>query len=184
MAKPDSYKCTQGESQSYKKESGSTITFIFKRTDNDGETFSHFIGAKCDNTPLTKDKQYTSKSGSVILELQNSYLETLDVGDHTLTAMFDDGKNVDVSFKMLKAETNNETSTQSSSTSNNSSGTTGSGGTGQSTTTSGTTGTGRSSPATGDTNNPMLWILLMGGSILVISGGIVVIFRKRRANHR
>lgn len=47
---------------------------------------------KVDGTVLTKDKDYTVKSGSTIVELKNDYLKTLSAGDHTLTLVYEDGE--------------------------------------------------------------------------------------------
>ena len=50
------------------------------------------MGLQVDGKPLTIDKEYTASRGSVIIELKPTYLETLSVGEHTLTAEFTDGK--------------------------------------------------------------------------------------------
>lgn len=47
---------------------------------------------KVDGTVLTKDKDYTVKSGSTIVELKNDYLKTLSAGEHTLTVVYEDGQ--------------------------------------------------------------------------------------------
>lgn len=47
---------------------------------------------KVDGTVLTKDKDYTVKSGSTIVELKNDYLKTLSAGNHTLTLVYEDGE--------------------------------------------------------------------------------------------
>lgn len=77
------------------------LDFVFKRTEDDEDTFEHFTGIKVDSEE--KDASlYDAKEGSVIITLKPEYLETLAVGDHTLTAMFDDGENVTVSFEIIK----------------------------------------------------------------------------------
>ena len=76
----------------YRRDSDSTLSFKFKRSENDEETFGHFTGAKVDGNQLTLDEDYRAYSGSVIIELQTPFLQTLSVGEHTLTAMFDDGE--------------------------------------------------------------------------------------------
>ena len=38
------------------------------------------------------ENRYTASRGSVIIELKPTFLETLSVGEHTLTAEFTDGK--------------------------------------------------------------------------------------------
>ena len=47
------------------------------------------------------DKDYKKSSGSVIIELKPTFLETLSVGEHTLTAEFTDGK-ADAKFTVAK----------------------------------------------------------------------------------
>ena len=55
---------------------------------------------------------WTKKKGSVIIELKPSYLETLSVGRHKLTASFDDGDAVTGEFTVkAKAETPTKPST-------------------------------------------------------------------------
>ena len=87
----------------YRRDSDSTISFKFKRSENDEETFGHFTGAKVDGDQLTLDEDYKAYSGSVIIELQTPFLQTLSVGKHTLTAMFDDGEEVNVTFVVTEA---------------------------------------------------------------------------------
>ena len=45
-----------------------------------------------------KVTDFLAESGSVIVKLNPAYLETLSVGEHTLTAQFDDGDDVTVKF--------------------------------------------------------------------------------------
>ena len=47
------------------------------------------------------ENRYTASRGSVIIELKSTYLETLSVGEHTLTAEFTDGK-ADAKFTVVK----------------------------------------------------------------------------------
>ena len=54
---------------------------------------------------------YSISKGSVIIDLKTSFLETLSVGEHTLTARFTDGDDVTVSFKIsskAKQDDNNK----------------------------------------------------------------------------
>ena len=91
------------EKNEYRRDSDSTISFKFKRSENDEETFGHFTGAKVDGDQLTLDEDYKAYSGSVIIKLQTPFLQTLSVGKHTLTAMFDDGEEVNVTFVVAEA---------------------------------------------------------------------------------
>lgn len=50
---------------------------------------------------------YTARRGSVVVSLLASYLETLNVGDHTLTTKFDDGDAVTVAFTVKEGSNGN-----------------------------------------------------------------------------
>lgn len=65
--------------------------FVFKRNINDELTFGSFIGIELDGKPVSED-QYKAYEGSVVIEIYPKYLESLSVGEHTLTALFEDGK--------------------------------------------------------------------------------------------
>ena len=60
---------------------------------------------------LVDKDNYTSESGSTIITLKRSYLETLNVGEHKLKVAFKDGAEVETKFEVAKApvvETNTE----------------------------------------------------------------------------
>ncbi len=59
--------------------------------------FDHFTGVLVDNKETSKDN-YDAGKGSVIINLKSSFLDTLSEGEHTLTALFDDGDSVTVKF--------------------------------------------------------------------------------------
>ncbi|MBQ6662668.1 MAG: hypothetical protein IJM69_03935, partial [Firmicutes bacterium] len=69
--------------------------------------FSHFTGLQVDGATLDA-AHYTAESGSVIVKLAPGYLEGLTTGEHSLTAGFDDGDSVTVSFSVAAAETEPE----------------------------------------------------------------------------
>jgi len=81
--------------------SGKDLVFTFVRSVNESTAFSHYTGIKVDGSSVD-EKNYTAVSGSVIVTLKSSYLDTLSVGDHTLTVLFDDGNDVDASFTVKK----------------------------------------------------------------------------------
>ena len=103
------YKVVEGEGAVYKQGSDGTLTFVFKRTENDETAFDHFTGAKFDGKQLTRNEQYTAEKGSVIITLQPDFLQTLSVGSHTITACFDDGNDVDVDMNVDESEEENST---------------------------------------------------------------------------
>ena len=60
---------------------------------------------------LVDENNYTSESGSTIITLKQSYLETLNVGEHKLKVAFKDGAEAETEFEVAKApvvETNTE----------------------------------------------------------------------------
>lgn len=71
-------------------ERGSAAAFTFERVGDDPATFKHFTGAEVDGRRLTS-AAYDAKPGSVTVTLKPAFTETLAVGDHTLTVLFDDG---------------------------------------------------------------------------------------------
>lgn len=94
------YTCTSGDGSKWTKGSGVTADFTFSRSADDDTTFRHFTGIKVDDAAVAAD-QYLAAPGSVILNLSAAYLETLAVGEHTLTAEFDDGS-ADAVFTIVK----------------------------------------------------------------------------------
>ena len=94
----------QGAGSSWMKGSASGNVFIFKRNVNDTKTINQFNGIKVDGTEVATSK-YSYKAGSVVINLNPSYLESLALGEHTLTAMFKDGNDVTVRFRIIPRPT-------------------------------------------------------------------------------
>jgi hypothetical protein len=67
------------------KNSDKTLVF---RANGD---FSKFTGVKVDGT-LIDAKNYTAVSDSTVITLKADYLNTLSVGNHTLTVVYNDGE--------------------------------------------------------------------------------------------
>lgn len=108
------YANTQGDGATYTAGSGEPLEFVFKRNVNDEATFTHFSGVSVDTIGLTPD-QYLAEAGSVVVTLKPEYMATLDAGEHTLTALFDDGNDVSVKFTIL-AQAEDEPTNQDKST--------------------------------------------------------------------
>ena len=90
------YRYIGSESVSWTKGSDKDLSFTFKRSIADETTFGHFIGITVDGEAVPeKDASgkvnYTAESGSLVLKLQPSFLETLSTGGHKVEAIFDDG---------------------------------------------------------------------------------------------
>ena len=94
-----SYDNTKGDGSTWEIGSGKTLSFEFERNyDDDYKTFKEFDGALVDGDEITRDTDYIATSGSVIIELQPSFLKKLSVGEHELTAKFKDADDVTVKF--------------------------------------------------------------------------------------
>ena len=91
------YSAIEGRGSNWEKGSAAGDKFTFKRNVNDEKTYEEFNGVLVDGKAI-KSTDYTAESGSVIITLKPEFLETLSVGEHTLTAMFTDGEDVTVPF--------------------------------------------------------------------------------------
>lgn len=91
------YKILDGADQNYTINSTSDLVIRAN-----GE-LNKLTGIKVDGTIIDKNN-YTTASGSTILTLKTSYLNSLSVGKHTLTFVYDNGS-VDTTFTVLKETT-------------------------------------------------------------------------------
>ena len=94
--KSPAYTVNAGAEGKWYQKSGKTLSFTAN-----GE-FSKFVGVSVDGKRLA-DSAYTAKSGSTVVTLKNSYLNTLKQGKHTITVHFEDGK-VETAFQVLAAK--------------------------------------------------------------------------------
>ena len=67
----------------------------------DDETFRRFTGILVDGVTVNASN-YTAEAGSVIIRLHPQYLNTLSVGEHVLTALFDDGSSDTAHFTITE----------------------------------------------------------------------------------
>ncbi len=81
--------------------SASQSVFHFTRKVNDNVTFDHFIGINVDGI-WVDPSNYTTQRGSIIVTLKQAFLDTLSVGNHTITAMFDDSDPITMTFSVTK----------------------------------------------------------------------------------
>lgn len=96
------YRSTGGDGATWSKGSGETLAFTFKRNVSDDITFAHFTGIKVDDVEVDASN-YSAAAGSVVVTLNASYLEGLSAGDHTITALFDDGDSASATFTVAAA---------------------------------------------------------------------------------
>ena len=78
------YDIVEGDGSSWTEDSDHKITFVVNGL------FSKFVGIKVDGKDVEK-ANYEVKAGSTIITLKASYLDTLAVGEHTITVVYADG---------------------------------------------------------------------------------------------
>lgn len=86
------YDIVEGDGSSWTEDSNHNITFVVNGL------FSKFVGIKVDGKDVDK-ANYEAKAGSTIITLKASYLDTLAVGEHTITVIYTDGE-TDGTFKV------------------------------------------------------------------------------------
>ncbi len=89
-----------GDGSTWTKGSSEPLEFSFKRSLYDSSTYDRFTGIQVDGEDVGTDK-YTAESGSVVIKLNADYLETLEAGDHTIKAVFNDGE-AEAGFKIAE----------------------------------------------------------------------------------
>lgn len=78
------YDIVEGDGSSWTEDSDHNITFVVNGL------FSKFVGVRVDGKDVDK-ANYEVKTGSTIITLKASYLDTLAVGEHTITVVYTDG---------------------------------------------------------------------------------------------
>ena len=78
------YDIVEGDGSSWTEDSDHNITFVVNGL------LSKFVGIKVDGKDVDK-ANYEVKAGSTIITLKASYLDTLAVGEHTITVVYTDG---------------------------------------------------------------------------------------------
>ena len=78
------YDIVEGDGSSWTEDSDHNITFVANGL------FSKFVGIKVDGKDVDK-ANYEAKAGSTIITLKASYMDTLAVGEHTISVVYTDG---------------------------------------------------------------------------------------------
>jgi len=86
------YTVSAGANGYYTLKSNKTVSITVKRSEADDTCLNHFSSVAIDGKTLTKDTDYTVKSGSTVVSFKPETLEKLAKGGHTVTVNFDDGK--------------------------------------------------------------------------------------------
>jgi len=84
VASLTAYDIVEGDGGKWTKGSDGSLTFTANGP------FSKFVGIKIDGKDVDK-ANYDAKAGSTIITLKASYLDTLAVGEHTITVVYTDG---------------------------------------------------------------------------------------------
>ena len=79
------YKVTSGDGRRWSKKSSGVLSFTCNGPLN------KFTGIRVDGKAVLS-KHYTYKEGSTIVTLKTTYLETLKLGNHTITFRYEDGE--------------------------------------------------------------------------------------------
>ena len=141
------YSFVSGSGSSWTRGSTEKLNFVVKRNRADETTVDHFKGLKVDGKDVPSSG-YAAKAGSVVIDLMPAYLGTLADGDHTLTAVFDDGnKETSASFKVLSAA---DKGSKDKANSNK-----------------------KGSPATGDESRVLVWLMILCTAGLALSDRII-----------
>ena len=98
---PKEYKFIEGANQTYIKGIDKNAKF---RIDADYNLFNNEVYV--DNN-LISTNNYESKSGSTIITLKDDYLQTLEVGEHTLKVAFSNQKEVTTKFEIKEQQNTN-----------------------------------------------------------------------------
>ena len=164
------YRVVTGDGGVWTKGDAAGLAFTFKRSVDDDTTFSHFLGIRVDGI-LVARTNYDAASGSVVITLKPTYLETLSVGRHTFDALFDDGLVATAGFEVKGRQANPAGGGVAPGDVPGNGGVTGTTGTISTTDAAGgsnSTGTRTVTPATGDNTLPALVPLALAVSALAL----------------
>ena len=151
------YENTAGDGTQWTKGSSATADFTFERSESDDTTFAHFKGIQVDGQDVDASN-YTAEPGSVVIKLKPAYLETLAVGEHTLTALFNDGNNASAKFTIVAKKASTDGSTPSN------------------TMKAPGAASAKTPPKTADTNTPALCLAF----VLAVTGLLLVSISRRK----
>ena len=89
--KDDEVSTAKDPTYQWRKNSSDSLLFVIKSVSNDDQTFGKFNGGVWVDGNVVDRKYITADTGSLRLTLKPEYLNTLSVGEHTLTVQFNDG---------------------------------------------------------------------------------------------
>ena len=96
------YTFTKGDGSEWTRNSTGTLDFTVKRSYKDEDTFdTWFTGTVLVDDKELSEGDFSAAKGSVELKLSDSFLNTLKVGEHTITVVFADA-DVSAKFKVVE----------------------------------------------------------------------------------
>ncbi len=178
------YFCKEGDNYVHTKGSKKEMRVVFDSAKGGAEVMKHLTGVYVENDAIPQ-KFMKLSIGSVIIDVSPEYLDTLSIGEHSLTASFDDGNSVTIKFSVVEADKkensktdtkdpeNKETKTNESETRKSDTGKTET-----KKTDAGKTETKKTDKnvATGDDMNMLLIVMLMMSSV----AGAACIYKKKK----
>ena len=175
------YRVADGDGSTWTKGGSRSAVFVFKRSRDDAETFSHFTGLLMDGKTVP-ESGFKAAAGSLIITLAPEYLETLSTGKHILTACFEDGNDPTAKFTILAAEKDEKEENSGDKNKIDSSEKTVSKKENRTVSNNERRSASNTSPKTGDENRTGLWLMIMMFSVL--GAALVVALHKRQDNKR
>ena len=91
---PDSnvtYKSDADEKLTWTKGNGKDLTFTVKTAEGEDDSFEHFESLKIDGEIQKRGTDYEATKGSTIITIKVATLEALEVGEHKISVVFDNG---------------------------------------------------------------------------------------------
>ena len=165
------YFCKEGDNYVHTKGSKKEMRVVFDSAKGGAEVLKHLTGVDVDKTAIPP--KFTKLSvGSVIIDVSPEYLDTLSIGEHSLTANFDDGNSVTIKFSVVEPDKKENSKTELKITDT--------GKTETKKTDTGKTDTKKTDKnvATGDDMNMLLIVMFMMSSV----AGAACIYKKKKRN--
>ena len=153
------YFCKEGDNYVHTKGSKKEMRVVFDSAKGGAEVIKHLTGVGVDKAAIPQ-KFMKLSIGSVIIDVSPEYLDTLSIGEHSLTASFDDGNSVTIKFSVVEADKKENSKTETKKTD------------------AGKTETKKTDKnvATGDDMNMLLIVMLMMSSV----AGAACIYKKKK----
>ena len=85
------YKSDVDEKLTWTKGSGKDLTFTIKTAEGEDDSFYHFDSLKIDDKTLARGTDYNVTKGSTIITIKAATMEALELGEHTISVVFDNG---------------------------------------------------------------------------------------------